>query len=234
MQEKNVDFVIGACRRLLRSGEIIEDSIYKDANIQGHLAIARQFFEERNRSLPVLVWNKLYRLSFLQDNHIFCIPNHRYEDTLFSFKVFLNADSCSFVPDITYFYYDTPGSLTNQANNKNLSFRICSQFLETYFSLSEYSQLYSKESIYESLLSFVINNGVFTAIQIDGSALITKSEKTKLLKAITIFPIQFKKISQLKRRKIFLYIMYFVFKMPFKILIFKLIFWASTIKKKIL
>jgi len=232
MQEKNVDFVIGACRRLLRSGEIIEDSIYKGANIQGHLAIAQQFFEERNRSLSVLVWNKLYQLSFLRNNQISCYPNHLNEDNIFSFQVFLNASSCSSISDITYFYYDTPNSIMKKMENKNMSSRFGIQSTEIVSFYREYSRKYRKENIYEFLLVYIINNGYFFATKIDRSNVIPKSEKEKLLKTITTFPIHLKEISQLKRKKIFFYTMYFVFKMPFKILIFRLILWASTIKKK--
>ena len=234
MQENETDFVSGSYRELLRSGKIIGDSIYNNFIIRGHLEIARQFFEIRNDSLSVSPWNKLFRLSFLHDNCILCNPCHLNEDNIFSFQVFLNAFSCSFIPDITYFYYDTPNSTLKKVQNKNLSSRFGIQFAEITSFYREYSQKYRKESIYEFLLVYTINNGYFFATKIDRSNVIPKYEKKKLLKIITTFPIHLKEISQLKRKKTFLYTMYFVFKMPFKITIFKLILWASAIKKKIL
>jgi glycosyltransferase involved in cell wall biosynthesis len=233
MQEHEVDFVSGSYRKRLRSGEIVEDIVYTDSGICGHLEIARQFFETRNKSLPVFLWNKLYRLSFLRNNHIVCNPNQLNEDNIFSFQVFLNAFSCSFIPDITYFYSDTPNSITKKVENPNVSVRFGVQFAEIISFYREYAQKYSHENIYEFLLIYIINKGYFFAAKIDRSNAIPKSEKKKLLKTITAFPIRLKEISRLKRKRIFLYSMYFVFKMPFKLFLFKFILWASAVKKRI-
>ena len=232
MQENEVDFVIGSYRKLLRTGEIIGDIIYHNSGICGRLEIARQFFKRRNKSLPVFVWNKLYRLSFLRSNQVLCNPNHLNEDNIFSFQLFLNAFSCSFVPDITYFYYDTPDSIMKKMENKNMSSRFGVQSAEIISFYREYSQKYSLENIYAFLLVYIINNAYFFATKIDRSHVIPRSEKKKLLKTITAFPIRLKEINALKQKKVFLYTMYFVFKMPFKIALFKLILWASAIKKK--
>jgi hypothetical protein len=78
-----------------------------------------------------------------------------------------------------------------------------------------------------------MSNEYFFATKISDSAVITQSEKKKFLKATTVFPVSFKEIAKLKKKKLFFYIMWFVFKMPFKVSLFKLISWLSIIKKKI-
>ena len=231
MQEENADFVEGSCQRVLRSGEIIENSIYTGPNLKGHLEVARQFFEKRNKSLPVFSWNKLFRLSFLRDNRILCNPTHLNEDNIFSFQVFLNAFSCSFVPAITYFYYDTPDSTMEKMQRKNMSSRFGLQFAEISSFYREYAQNYRKENIYESVLQYIINQEYFYAIKISDSTVITKSEKKKFLKATTLFPVSFKEIAKLKKKKLFFYIMWFIFQMPCKVSLFKLILWLSNKKK---
>ena len=232
MQEENVDFVEGSYRNLFWSGEIIKDGICTGPNLKGHLEVARQFFEKRNKSFHIASWNRLYRLSFLRDNRILCNPAHLIEDTIFSFQVFLNAFSCSFIQEITYFYYDTPDSLVKM-QNKNLPFRLGLNYAEMCSFYREYAQKYSKENIYESVLQYVINQEYFYAIKISDSAAITKSEKKKFLETTARFPVGFGEIATLKRKKLFFYLMWFIFKMPCRIALFKLILWLSGIKKKI-
>ncbi|MDR0733766.1 MAG: glycosyltransferase [Dysgonamonadaceae bacterium] len=234
MQKKNVDFVEGSQQTLLQSGEIIEDSIYTCPNMKGHLEVAQQFFEKRNNALHVATWNRLYRLSFLHDNRILCNPTHVNEDNIFSFQVFLNACSCSFIPDITYFYYDTPDSIMTKMQNKNISSRFGLQFAEISSFYRKYLQNYRKENIYESVLQWVINNEYFYTIKVSDSAIITKSEKKKFLKETAVFPVNFGEIAELKKKKLFFYIMWVVFHMPCKVLLFKLISWLSNIKKKMM
>ncbi|MDR2651951.1 MAG: glycosyltransferase [Prevotellaceae bacterium] len=233
MQEEDVDFVEGSVRRLKRSGEIIEDSICTVPTLKGYLEVAQQIYEKRNYSSQVTTWNKLYRLSFLRDNRILCNPTHLNEDVIFSFQLFLNVHSRSSIPDITYFYYDTPGSLENQNKGNKGSSRICRQYAEICSFYREYTQNYHKENLYESILQYVVNYECFLAIRISDNAVITKSEKKKFIKTATIFPVSFKEIAKLKKKKLFFYIMQFVFKMPFKVSLFKLILWISDRKKKI-
>ena len=232
MQEENVDFVEGFYRNLFRSGETVKDVICSGPNLKGHLEVARQFFEKRNKSFHIALWNRLYRLSFLRDNRILCNPAHLNEDNIFSFQIFLNAFSCSFVPEITYFYYDTPNSIMEKMQSKNISSRFGLQFAEISSFYRNYAQNYRKESIYEPVLQYIINNEYFYAIKISDSAAITKSEKKKFLEMTALFPVGFRDIAKLKK-KLFLYLMWFIFKMPCRIALFKLILRLSSIKKKI-
>ncbi|MDR0613354.1 MAG: hypothetical protein LBG45_07755, partial [Dysgonamonadaceae bacterium] len=222
----------GSYRNLFRSGETVKDVICSGPNLKGHLEVARQFFEKRNKSFHIASWNRLYRLSFLRDNRIWSNPTHLNEDTAFSFQVFLNARSCSFVPEITYFYYDIPDSITKM-QNKNLPSRLGLNYAEMCYFYREYVQRYRKENIYETLLQYIVNQEYFYAIRINDSAAITKSEKKKFLETTTLFPVGFRDIAKLKRKKLFLYLMWVVFKMPCRIALFKLILRLSEIKKKV-
>ncbi|MDR2690799.1 MAG: glycosyltransferase [Dysgonamonadaceae bacterium] len=233
MQEENVDFVEGSCQMLLQSGEIIGDLfIYTCPNLKGHLEVARQFFEKRNQSLHIALWNRLYQLSFLRNNRILCNSNHLNEDIIFSFQVFFNAFSCSFIPDITYFYYDTPDSIMKKMQSKNIPSRLGLQYAEISSFYRKYAQKYRNENIYESILYYITNHECFYAIRINDSIAIPKSEKKKFLKTTTKFPVNFKEIAKLKKKKLFFYIMWLIFKMPFNVSLFKLILWLSDKKEK--
>jgi len=233
MQEEDVDFVIGSYKRILRTGETLTDCINNSPCIHGNLEVAWQFFEKRNQFISICTWNKLYKTSFLRDNQIYCIPSHLNEDNIFSFQLFLNASSCSFIPDITYFYYDTPNSLENQYRWKNTSFRICLQFTEIISFEWNYAQKYRCERIYESLLSYIIFYIFYLSDRIRGSKVISSKEKKDFLKKITAFPLSFKEILRLKRKRLFFFIAALLFKMPFQITIFRFILEFSKLKKKI-
>lgn len=65
-------------------------------------------------------WNKLYKVSFLRDHNIRCIPYHLCEDLFFSFQVILNCKRFVTMSDITYHYIDNPNSLMGRGYNKRL------------------------------------------------------------------------------------------------------------------
>lgn len=65
-------------------------------------------------------WNKLYKLSFLKDNKIRCIPHHLCEDMFFTFQVKLCCTSFATCSDITYAYVDNPSSLMGRGFNERL------------------------------------------------------------------------------------------------------------------
>ncbi|MDR2692391.1 MAG: hypothetical protein LBB73_08945 [Dysgonamonadaceae bacterium] len=102
------------------------------------------------------------------------------EDIIFPFQVFLNAFSCSFIPDITYFYYDIPGSIMKKIQSKTMTSRFGLQYAEVTSFYRKYAQNYRKENIYESILQKIINFEIFYATEISNSAAITKSEKRNL------------------------------------------------------
>jgi hypothetical protein len=161
------------------------------------------------------------------------MPHHLNEDNVFTFQVLLCASSCAFVPDITYFYYDTPNSIINQSQGKNSSFRFCAQFTEIISFYLEYAQKYRQEKIYESLLNYIIFYVYFLTGKIRASDVITSQEKRIFSKKIATFPLPLKEILKLKRKKIFFLTNWIIFQMPFRYRIFEFILGLSRVKKKI-
>jgi len=233
MQDEDVDFIIGSFKILQRTGETISDFIYDYPCIRGHLEIAWQYFEKRNRYVNIYAWNKLYKTSFLRDNNIYCIPNQYIEDIIFLFQILLNAYSCAFITDITYYYCDTPNSVVKQIKKNHTPYRICSQYTDIISFEWEYVQNYRHERVYESLLSHIVFLIFYFSNEIRVSRIISSKEKKYFLKKITEFPISFKEIFHLKRKRLFFFISRLIFKMPFNVLIFKFILDLSKLKKKI-
>jgi glycosyltransferase involved in cell wall biosynthesis len=223
MLTDDVDIVIGSYKKLLRTGETIEDCINKNSCICGHFEVAWQYFEKRNQSMPATCWNKLYKTSFLREKQIYCIPNHLPEDSVFSFQSYLNASSCSFVPQITYLYYVVSGINKNEAKNEEVSFRMRQQFAEIISFELKYAQNYRQERIYESLLSFIVSFIFFLPERIKYSNLTVPKKGKELLKEIPTFPLTLKEILQLRRKKSFFIISYLLFKMPCRMFILQIL-----------
>jgi glycosyltransferase involved in cell wall biosynthesis len=235
IKSENVDFVQGSCRNINRNNADCYDEISEDTRYKGKLEVAHQFFELKNNNFKrITTWNKLFNLDFLRNNNILCYPNHLNEDNIFSFQVFLCAESCAFIPDITYYYFDTPESTLSKLQSGNIDTRFGRQYAEISAFFREYSQKFGNESIYASLVEYTINQQYAASISISDSRKIKKNEKREFLKETTKFPLKFSEIGGLKRKRLFFYIMWLAFKMPFRISLFKLIFWLSAIKKKYL
>jgi glycosyltransferase involved in cell wall biosynthesis len=236
MQNENVDFVVGSWQSSFRNGDTLTRTICNQPSIRGEFAIARQFFEKRNGAISVVTWNKLYRIAFLRDNNIRCIPDQLIEDNIFSFQYLLHANACAFVPDVTYIYYDTPTSNTNRLRKTNFSLRLARQFVQIISFYWKYSKQYRCDTIYESLLAYIIFYIPYLSLKIQNNDIIEFPERKKLLKEITRFPLTLNEIFHLHRKKPFFLIQWFIFKMPipFRITLFKIIQKLSVLKKKIL
>jgi len=113
MQRTNADVISGSYDTITEK-EVIR-SISK-VFLSDREQIVLTYFD---RNFPVVVWNKLYRMSFLRDNRIRCI--HRLmEDNYFLLHVLLKASSYSVIPDITYHRYIRGDSITGKGWNKTV------------------------------------------------------------------------------------------------------------------
>lgn len=64
-----------------------------------------------DRQIPVMVWNRLIRKSFIWDNQLFFYEGIVCEDDLWSFQAFALAQSVYFADKITYHYLIRKGSV---------------------------------------------------------------------------------------------------------------------------
>ncbi len=110
---------------------------YKTSNlIEGKTALtllSRQ--KHKNESISSIVCNKLYRTSFLKDNHFTFIRNNFNDDDVFNFICFLRATKVSIVPNTYYHYYQRQHSIMHVFSKKNiddlfLGFEIIKNYLD--------------------------------------------------------------------------------------------------------
>lgn len=67
----------------------------------------------QGRCLYTPTWNKLYRVSFLQENHILCTPNTNVDDMFFTFQIAFHCKKFYTIPDVTYYYLLNNSSMTS-------------------------------------------------------------------------------------------------------------------------
>lgn len=102
-----------------------------DESMHDYGAVSYPNYFKRNKTLKEytlnergiylrFTWNKLYKLTFLRECNIRCIPHHLCEDLFFSFQVILNCKRFVTMSDITYHYIDNPNSLMGRGYNKRL------------------------------------------------------------------------------------------------------------------
>lgn len=114
MVETGVDVVCGSFRKTDLEGHTILTKQFPDDTIKGDFAYASYIEKHINAFFWLPIWNILYRLDFLRSHNIYCATHYRkHEGNLFTFKVALNAQSVSYLHDVTYNWCDVPSSITH-------------------------------------------------------------------------------------------------------------------------
>lgn len=99
-----------------------------------------KFYE--SESFFIQTWNKLYRLSLLRDNSVYCIPSNTNEDIFFSSQLFYTIHKIVTISDITYYYAIGDNNATTSDMRKHIinEKRVC-QFIGI---LKEMNSIYLK------------------------------------------------------------------------------------------
>lgn len=63
--------------------------------------------------------NKIYKKSYLENNHIFFLENVYYEDVLFAFQTLLANGKVVTIPDVKYHHYKRMGSIVQSLSQKH-------------------------------------------------------------------------------------------------------------------
>ena len=117
LSEGAFDVVESSFQRLESKQNILKRNVLPNDTQLGDFAICKWMMAHR-RYYDGYPWNRLYRLEFLRDNKIRCIPNHKNEDVFFSFQLVMYAKSFKTISNLTYNYYMREGSTVHQALNE--------------------------------------------------------------------------------------------------------------------
>jgi len=114
MTANNADVVIGNHQSVFPDGRIEYTTNYKQGCCISEYAIIQWMRKNEINHYPVATWNKLFKISFLRDNGIRCVPWHRHEDIFFGFQTAFFVKSIATVPEITYYWAQLQDSYTHQ------------------------------------------------------------------------------------------------------------------------
>ena len=71
----------------------------------------REWFYNGKISRPVCAWNKLLKLSFVKENHLYNKEGLLFEDHLWTYYLMRCLNHAAFVHEVTYLQYRRPGSI---------------------------------------------------------------------------------------------------------------------------
>lgn len=122
MIETNADFVMGS--HVIFTEDIESSSAdnikkiyspyYKTELINRPFALAEWMRRLNTDYYPVALWNKLFKISFLKQKNIRCIPSHNIiDDIYFAFQTFIKTDSFAVVSNLTMFWRKREDSATH-------------------------------------------------------------------------------------------------------------------------
>ena len=127
--------------------------------------------ESNNFYISPVVWNKVYKRSFLVEHNLSFLKNSFWEDDIFSFLVSSVVKKASIVPHIYYHYYMRQNSITNSISKKHID-----DFINSFIYLKErimedinldyeekYNALFDRCAC--SLVKMIINNDQSVFVQ---------------------------------------------------------------------
>lgn len=191
MKETPVDFVVGSIDEVDDSGKLLLRREYIDVHLKTNEEILNSQYNPewlkkgKSSRLIAPIWNKLYDLNFLRENDMRCIPNQKNEDMIFSFKLFIKANSTRILSRPTYKYnVDRIGSTMNEARKGYNEFRMKQDLdiLEFYSSYIPQIKTRKKE-ISRQILYSILAFGCVLKFRVSG-LVIDKDRYNKIIKRI--------------------------------------------------
>lgn len=181
----NPQVVCGAYNKVNEMSDIIKTVYPQYILLSSNEVIMREFFI--HHTLPLPIWNKLYKIDFLRANAIRCNPVHINEDMLFSIQVYLLADNIAFsgIPTYNYFIYE--GS-ANEANKDTWSVRYLNQIQDVVKEYKSYLINLSDETQHEIFSFWMCRYFFYLSAKILRSADLDDQERKKLVREILTLP----------------------------------------------
>lgn len=212
MIEYPVDFIAASHNIIRGDGQLKEQVVYENCIVEKNtFAVAKAYYMD-SRTLTTYAWNKLYNLNFLRNNDIKCI-HMIYEDIFFTYNLILHAESCQFISDVTYNYYEVDNSIMAKTR-KSFSSKIAKQFDNIISLKKEYSYKYINSNFYPNLIKRIyMRYAIPFSITIYYSDLIDRRDKKIYIDSILKYPTNFKEMVALRKTSHWMF--YFLDKIPF-------------------
>lgn len=127
IQTSDVNYVAGSFA--LVYPDRVVNSAYVDSTPSRVELVSTKYYSKNSIKYPL--WNKLFKLDFIKDNKIYCIPEHLNEDVWFTFQAKICTNKCRLLSNITYKYYINQASITDFSSfDDQKRSRIINQYCE--------------------------------------------------------------------------------------------------------
>ena len=121
IEKYQCDFTCSSSEYVFQNGKKTAFRKYEKIEIiKGEVFCVAKRAYSLDKPMHIPVWNRLYRKDFLVSNGIRCVPGLVHEDIWFTWQLLLSADSCVFIPEVTYWYYERPSSFTSMSNHDSI------------------------------------------------------------------------------------------------------------------
>lgn len=174
-QKYDADIVKSSHKSLNENGTILQEIRYPKEDVFENHEFKNKLYL-RNYLYSYYSWNKLFKRSFIKDNHMHYIHDE-VEDAFFTFSEIENAKKIAVTPNITYNYIVRPDSLTN----KEATFDKISVFVDNKKLIEESYR--DNEYLYAYCCRIDVFIMTYIMIVRDGfsSSIISKDQKLELL-----------------------------------------------------
>ena len=156
MEETDAEVVCGSFRKTGFDGNTILEKRLPKYCYNGDFALAtyiEKFSNPHRGIFPVTVWNKLYRLDYLRNHHIYCSEQHSFfEDQFFTFQVAVSAKNVAVIDTITYNYIQREDSLCYQKGDQKFANNIYVSLGMVFSAYSDFKESRRNESVPRGIL----------------------------------------------------------------------------------
>lgn len=180
IQNLQADFVAASFVRRDVNGKKYPGYTYPEIVLEGNYS-AFAYRYQRGNFVSVSMWNKLYRLSFLKENQIRCVPSQIHEDAWFTYQVLMKAKLCKFLPDCTMFYTYNPNS-SSGAFSSGYAENSARQFTDIQKMKSDYIKPYTNMRFYRGALLDIMQMSLYHAYQVSISFMLDEGKKKGLVR----------------------------------------------------
>jgi glycosyltransferase involved in cell wall biosynthesis len=180
----NSDLVIGSFFKEDSNGAIAGITYTDVKQLVGKHSLLKAMYSD-NIFISVFMWNKLYKLSFLKKEGIFC--EHPYiEDDLFSFKVMLKSVNSCLIPDITYFYNTENLNSTTKVSMHSKDMSLETGRIHSEIVAAKYKSIIRlpESKMRNKILMEVLGTGIFHFYFIKKSKYILKEQEEQMSQLI--------------------------------------------------
>lgn len=203
----------GSIQQLTEERVIQKNMIYPHTTFDNFDLIKQIFYNGFIFETPL--WNKLYRVDFLNKYQIRCIPHISFDDVYFTYQIMAYCKKCCFISDITYFYVIQSHSLTNTPANRNRYLQICKEYIQIQQNRKDLLRKIEDTEIRQLLTRFLINKSIRNCKKIMGFLSLTPKEKKEYCISLLDFSkVDYKNIWYYKHKPLSQIILFIFAKSP--------------------